>query len=109
MERNTLYFLLATDLYTREIFLSKYLSRLANMTLLLLTGLPILSVLQFMGGVDADLMLAGFAGTGLTMLGLASVSILMSTLLKRPRDAIALTYLLLIIYIFFGAFALTME
>jgi ABC-type transport system involved in multi-copper enzyme maturation permease subunit len=108
-ERKTLEFLLATDLHNREIILSKFLSRLANMTLLLLTGLPILSVLQFIGGVDPDLMLAGFAGTGLTMLGVASVSILLSTLLKRPRDAIALTYLLIILYIFFGILAMALE
>src|SRR5207244_758429 len=101
-DRKTLEFMLATDLNNREIVMSKLLSRLANMTLFLLTGLPILSVLQFMGGVDADLMLAGFAGTGLTMLGLACVSILASTLFQKPRDAIGVTYLLIIAYIALG-------
>src|SRR5262249_45248666 len=75
-DRKTLEFMLATDLNNREIVLSKLLSRVANMTLLLLTGLPILSILQFLGGVDSQLMLAGFAGTGLTILGIASVGIL---------------------------------
>ena len=102
-DRKTLEFMLATDLNNREIVLSKLLSRLANMTLFLLTGLPILSILQFMGGVDAELMLAGFAGTGLTMLGLASVSILCSTLFQKPRDAIGMTYLLIITYVALGA------
>ncbi|MFI4982396.1 MAG: ABC transporter permease subunit, partial [Nevskiales bacterium] len=53
---------------------------------------------QFLGGVDTELMLAGFAATGLTMLGIASVSILFSTLLKRSRDAIGLSYLTIIAY-----------
>jgi ABC-type transport system involved in multi-copper enzyme maturation permease subunit len=97
-ERKTLEFMLATDLSNHEIVLSKLLSRLANLTLFLLTGLPILSILQFLGGVDTELMLAGFAATGLTMLGIACVSILFSTLLKRSRDAIGLTYLALIAY-----------
>src|SRR5207247_2621258 len=74
-DRKTLEFMLATDLNNHEIILSKLLSRLANITLFVLTGLPILSILQFVGGVDAELMLYGFAGTGLTMVGIASISI----------------------------------
>ena len=97
-DRKTIEFLLATDLTNREIILSKLLSRLANLTLFLLTGLPILSILQFIGGVDPQLMIASFVGTGLTMLGIASLSILLSTLFKRPRDAIGMTYLTLIAY-----------
>ena len=106
-DRKTLEFLLATDLRNREIVLSKLLSRLANLTLLLLTGLPVLSILQLIGGVDPQLMLAGFAGIGLTMVGIASISILLSTLFKKPRDAISLTYLFLLAYASlssFGAF-----
>ena len=105
-DRKTLEFMLATDLRNREIVLSKLLSRLANMTLLLMTGLPILSMLQFIGGVDSQLMLSGFAGTGLTMLGVASLSILMSTLLQKPRDAISVMYLLIITYVALGTTAL---
>src|SRR5207302_11017958 len=59
-ERKTLEFLLATDLRNREIVLSKFSSRLCNMLLFILTGLPILSALQFMGGVDPDLVVASF-------------------------------------------------
>src|SRR6266851_9603208 len=92
-DRKTLEFLLATDLRNREIVLSKLVSRIANITLLVLAGLPILSFLQFLGGVDPNLVLAGFAATGMTMLSLAGLSILNSALTKRPRDAIALTYL----------------
>src|SRR5207244_3797186 len=69
-DRKTLEFMLATDLTNREIILSKLLSRLANLTLFLLTGLPILSLIQFLGGVDPNLVLAGFVATLMTMLGL---------------------------------------
>jgi ABC-type transport system involved in multi-copper enzyme maturation permease subunit len=108
-DRKTLEFMLATDLLNHEIVLSKLLSRLANLTLFLLTGLPILSVLQFIGGVDADLMLAGFAGTGLTMLGIASVSILFSTLFPKPRDAIGMSYLVIIAYMSIGTVSFALE
>src|SRR5437667_4488312 len=99
-DRKTLEFLLATDLRNREIVLSKLLSRLANITLLVLAGLPILSFLQFLGGVDPNRVFAGFAVTGLTMVSLAGLSILDSVLTKRPRDAIALTYLGAAAYLF---------
>jgi ABC-type transport system involved in multi-copper enzyme maturation permease subunit len=92
-DRKTLEFLLATDLYNREIVLSKLLSRVANLTLIVLAGLPILSFLQFMGGVDPNLVLAGFAATAMTMFSLAGLSILYSVWYKRPRDAIVMTYL----------------
>jgi ABC-type transport system involved in multi-copper enzyme maturation permease subunit len=92
-ERKTLEFLLATDLRNREIVLSKLAARLASLALLVLTGLPVLSILQFVGGVDPDLLLAGFAVTGLTLASLAGLSILNSVLIRKPRDAIALTYL----------------
>jgi ABC-type transport system involved in multi-copper enzyme maturation permease subunit len=98
-ERKTLEFLLATDLRNREIILSKFGSRLGNLTLFLLTGLPILSFLQFLGGVDPDLVLGGFAATALTAVGLASMSILNSVIYKRSRDAIAITYLMVITYL----------
>ena len=97
--RQTLEFLLATDLRSSEIVFSKLGSRLANLTLLVLTGLPILSMVQFLGGVDPNLVLAGFAVTGLTMLGLSGVSILCSAMYRRSRDAIAMTYLMVVSYI----------
>lgn len=107
-DRKTLEFMLATDLHNREIVLSKLISRLANLTLLLITGLPLLSILQFIGGVDQDLMLAGFAWIALSMLGIASVSILFSTIFQKPRDAISLTYLLGVAYAGLATFALVM-
>src|SRR5262249_54063556 len=85
-ESKTLEFLLATDLRNREIVLSKLAARLANVTLIVLAGLPVLSAVQFLGGVDPDLLLASFAVVGLTMLSLASLSILCSVRARRARD-----------------------
>jgi ABC-type transport system involved in multi-copper enzyme maturation permease subunit len=96
--KKTLEFLLATDLRNREIVLSKLLSRLANLTLFVLTGLPILSLIMFLGGVDPNLVLAGFAATALTMAGLGGLSILNSVSFKRPRDAVTMTYMALVAY-----------
>jgi ABC-type transport system involved in multi-copper enzyme maturation permease subunit len=100
--RRTLEFVLATDLRDREIVLSKLVSRLASLTLLILTGLPVLSVIQFLGGVDPGLVLAGFAATAITMASLAGVSILASVYARQPRDAIVVTYLAVAGYVAFG-------
>jgi ABC-type transport system involved in multi-copper enzyme maturation permease subunit len=91
-ERKTLGFLLATDLNNREIVLSKLASRLGNLCLLVLTGLPILSLTEFFGGVDPDLVLAGFAATALTMVSLGSVSILCSVYSRKSVVAVLSIY-----------------
>jgi ABC-type transport system involved in multi-copper enzyme maturation permease subunit len=98
-ERKTIEFLLATDLHSREIVLSKLVSRLGSLMLLVLTGLPILGFLQLMGGVDPNMVLAGFAVTGLSMISLASVSILTSVYAQKTRTAIVLSYLILLVYL----------
>ena len=98
-DRRTLEFLLATDLDNREIVLSKLLARLANLTLILLTGLPILSLTQFFGGVDPNLVLSGFAALGVTIASLASLGILFSTYARKPREAIVMTYLTTAVYL----------
>jgi ABC-type transport system involved in multi-copper enzyme maturation permease subunit len=105
-ERKTLEFMLATDLHNREIVLSKQASRLANLTLLVLTGLPILALMQFLGGIDPDRVLAGFAITGLTLLSLTALAILASVYARKARDAIVLTYLVGLSYLGLSASAL---
>ena len=98
-ERGTLEALLATDLRNREIVLGLFLARLLNLTLLLLTGLPILSFLQFLGGVDPNLVVSAFVTAGCTMVSLASVSFLCSLYARRSRDAIVRSYLLTLGYL----------
>lgn len=98
-EKKTLEFLLATDLENREIIFGKLVSRLGNLALFILTGLPVLSLMQFFGGIDPGLLLASFAATGITAVSLAGLSILNSVLRRRARDAIILTYLAAIGYL----------
>jgi len=92
-EKRTLEFLLATGLRGREIVFGKLLARLGNLALFVMTGLPVLSLMQFFGGIDPGLLLASFAVTGLTACSLAALGILLSVQRRRARDAIVLTYL----------------
>jgi ABC-type transport system involved in multi-copper enzyme maturation permease subunit len=98
-ERRTLEFLLTTDLQNREIVLSQLFVRLGMLLLTLLTGLPILCLLQFLGGVEPDLILAGFVATAVTVSSLASLGLLNSVYARRPRDAIVYTYLEMTAYL----------
>jgi ABC-type transport system involved in multi-copper enzyme maturation permease subunit len=98
-ERRTLEFLLATDLREREILFGKLASRVGSLVLFLLAGLPVLGLLQFFGGIDPELVLAGFVATIMLVLSLAAVSIAASVLSRKARDAIALTYLLAVAYV----------
>ncbi len=91
-ERRTLDYLLATDLENREVVLGKLTSRLLALLLLLVGGLPVLSFVQFLGGVDPNLVLAGFVATVVTMLSLGSLSIFNSVRAPRPRGAVFSTY-----------------
>lgn len=97
--RCRLEFLFATQLNNREIVLGKLLAALGNMGLILITGAPILAFLQLLGGVDPDLVIAGYITIGLTMLSLASLSMLSSVYAGKPRDAILITYLVVVAYL----------
>jgi ABC-type transport system involved in multi-copper enzyme maturation permease subunit len=97
-ERRTLEFLLATDLANREVIFGKLAARIGNLLLFLLTGLPVLSLIQFFGGIDPTLLLLTFAGTGLTMLGLVGISIVQSVQRRKVRDAIILSFIVAISY-----------
>jgi ABC-type transport system involved in multi-copper enzyme maturation permease subunit len=98
-ERGTLEGMLITDLGNREIVFGLLLSRLGSLLLILLGGLPVVVSLQFLGGIDPNIILAAFASTGLSMLGLAGVSILFSAYARRARTAILQTYLAVIAYL----------
>lgn len=97
-ERKTLEFLLATDLRGYEIVFGKAVARVLTLLMYVLAGLPIIAFLQLLGGIDPDLLVAATAGTVVGVLGLAAVGVYFSVTLKRPRDAIALTYVSLIGY-----------
>jgi ABC-type transport system involved in multi-copper enzyme maturation permease subunit len=91
-ERRSLEFLLATDLSSREIVLGMLGARLANLLLLLLVGLPVVSFLEFMGGVEPELVLASFALTLLTTVSLGGMSILVSVHARTALNAAVAAY-----------------
>jgi ABC-type transport system involved in multi-copper enzyme maturation permease subunit len=92
--RKTLLYLLASCLSSAEIVLGKLSARLLHIVVFLAVGLPIMILATLFGGVDPALILAGYGGTLSTVVFLASSSILISTLSRRPREAYLLAYML---------------
>jgi len=97
--RQTLEFLLATDLRNHEIVFGILFARLASMGLLLLAGLPVLGILQLLGGVEPDLVLVGFGVTALTATSVASLAFLNSIHARRSIHALTAVYLQIIGYL----------
>jgi hypothetical protein len=62
--------------------------------LLLLTGLPILSLLQLFGGIDPWLLWGGFGASALAMIAGGSAAIWQSANSRRPGEAIVKSYAL---------------
>lgn len=98
-ERRTLEFILTTDLNDREILFGKFVSRVLGVIFFVLAGLPILAMLQFFGGIDPDLMILSTIATLITIFSLASLSVVSSVWCRRSRDAILLSYLIILFYI----------
>jgi len=98
-ERQTFDHLLVTELHDHELVYGKLASRLTGLGLLVLTGLPLLSFLQFLGGIDPNLVLAGFAATLVTMLSVGSLSLVNSARSQTVRGAVFATYLQMAAYL----------
>jgi hypothetical protein len=86
-ERRTLPFLLLTPLADWQIVVGKLTSRLAQITLFVLAGLPVLCALQFFGGVEPALILLAYAVLAVSVLSLGSLAVLCSVYARTARLA----------------------
>jgi ABC-type transport system involved in multi-copper enzyme maturation permease subunit len=93
-EQRTLELLFTTHLRDREIILGKLFSRLTHLAVVLLAGVPIMSLLQIWGGVDVRVLLAGVVVTGVTLLSVGAVSILISVVARDVLTAVLASYLI---------------
>jgi ABC-type transport system involved in multi-copper enzyme maturation permease subunit len=98
-DRRRLEFLLTTSLGNGDIVLGKLAAGLGSLGLLLLAGLPVLAMTQFWGGVEPNLVLAGYGVTAVTMLSLGALTVLCSVHARKARDAVLITYLLLVVFL----------
>jgi ABC-type transport system involved in multi-copper enzyme maturation permease subunit len=94
-EGRTLEVLLSTPLSDREVILGKLLGRLLHVGGILLTGVPLLCLLPWWGGVDGGLVLAVSAATALTLLSVGAVSVFTAVCSETRFGALVMTYAIL--------------
>ncbi len=91
-QRKTLHYLLASRLSSAEIVLGKLGARLVHVVAFVAVGLPIVALLMLYGGLNPVNIFYVYMGTTTLVLFTSGFSVLTSTLARRPRDAILMTY-----------------
>jgi ABC-type transport system involved in multi-copper enzyme maturation permease subunit len=97
-EHPDLEFLLTTQLLNREIVLGKLGARLAFIGSIIMTGLPILCLMQLWGAVGLEFMLANFVVALLALLSVGSLSILCSSVSGNEVTAVVSSYVMVIVF-----------
>jgi ABC-type transport system involved in multi-copper enzyme maturation permease subunit len=99
-QRKTLHYLLASRLSSAEIVLGKLGARLVYVGVILLMGVPVVSLVGLFGGLDPWEVGYVYAGTFSLVLFLSGVCLLVSVLTTRPRVAVVISYLLVFTWFF---------
>jgi len=98
-ERKTIHYLMASRLSSGEIVLDKVLARMLHVSVFVLLGLPILCSLSLFGGIPWQYIAGGYVATLSTVFFAASLSTLVSTLARRVRQGVLISYLLVFIWL----------
>ncbi|TYS16680.1 ABC transporter permease subunit [Rossellomorea vietnamensis] len=91
-ERQTLNMLLTTEQSSTSIILSKLISSVAFLFLMISASLPLYSIVFLYGGVSPGVLLGTFGIYVITIITVGSIGILFSTLLKKTIVAMIATY-----------------
>jgi ABC-type transport system involved in multi-copper enzyme maturation permease subunit len=98
-QRKTLHYLLASRLSSAEIVLGKLGARLLHVGSFVALGLPVVSLLSLYGGLNPEYVVLCYAGTSTTIFFAAGLSMVISVVADRPRDAVVAAYGLLAIWL----------
>jgi ABC-type transport system involved in multi-copper enzyme maturation permease subunit len=99
-QRKTLHYLMASRLSGAEIVLDKVLGRLPHLGVFLAMGLPIVSILGLFGGIPVEYVVFAYVGTFSTAAFAVALTVLISTLVRRVRQAVVISYLLMLGWLF---------
>ena len=94
----TIDLLLTSHLTSREIVFSKLFSRLATMVLLLFAGIGVLVIVQFMGGVDPNQLIASYSVLIINIIAISGLTIHYSVRHAEAWPAMWRTYVAVGIY-----------
>lgn len=99
-ERQTLEILLTTTMKPYQIIVGKLASSISETLLLVISSIPVLSIIFTVGGVEIKDILVLFFVTGITAIFIGSIGIFFSTVFKKTVPATIFTYGTLIILLF---------
>jgi ABC-type transport system involved in multi-copper enzyme maturation permease subunit len=91
-QRKTLHYLLASRLSSAEIVLGKLGARVVHIATFVALGIPVVCLLALYGGLNPDNVFYVYLGTLAIAIFSSGLSILISVMARRPRDAILVTY-----------------
>jgi ABC-type transport system involved in multi-copper enzyme maturation permease subunit len=91
-QRKTLHYLLASRLSSAEIVLGKLGGRLVHVGTFIALGIPVVCLLALYGGLNPENVWELYLGTFTTVIFASGLSILVSIMARRPRDAILAAY-----------------
>jgi ABC-type transport system involved in multi-copper enzyme maturation permease subunit len=99
-ERRTIEYLLTSQLGNAEIVLGKLGSRLLQVAMQVLVGLPILAIVTMLGGIEFQALVMVFVLSIIILLAVASLSMAISVGCQRAKDALIRTYVLVLAFLF---------
>lgn len=96
-QRGTLDFLFSSNLTDAEIVYGKYFSRLALLMQFVLIGLPVLALVQLIGGVSLEMVAGMLLGTLGCLASLTALTLLLSVVSKHTRSALLRTFIVVVL------------
>ena len=99
-QRKTLHYLMASRLSSFEIVVDKVLGRAPHLAIFLALSLPVICLLGLFGGVAPEYVAGAFLGTFSTAAMAVALTVLVSTLARRVRQAVLIAYVLLLAWQF---------
>jgi ABC-type transport system involved in multi-copper enzyme maturation permease subunit len=103
-QRKTLHYLMASRLSGGEIVADKTLGRLPHLVVFLAIGLPVISLIGLFGGVPPEFVIVAYVGTVSSCVFAVALSVLVSTLARRVRYAVLVSYVLIFFWLFIPSF-----
>ncbi|MED1791764.1 ABC transporter permease [Brevibacillus nitrificans] len=97
-ERQTLSILLTTNVSATRLILGKWLASLSFMIFLVFSTVPLYAIVFLYGGISPTQLLQVFGFYLITMFGVGSVGVLLSTLIKRTGIATVISYAIIFGY-----------
>jgi ABC-type transport system involved in multi-copper enzyme maturation permease subunit len=99
-QRKTLHYLMASQLSSFEIVVDKVLGRAAHLAVFLALGLPVICLLGLVGGVPPEYVAVAYVGTVSTASMVVALTVLISSLSRKVRQAVLIAYILMLAWQF---------